>query len=62
MSAFRTAGERTTRPKRPKKKRSPGPKGRVTKRTGDVRSKPDEGKEVKPFTGKIARMGVIGPQ
>jgi RNA-binding protein len=28
----------------PKKKRSPGPKGRITKKTGDVRSKPDKGK------------------
>ena len=26
------------------KKRSPGPKGRITKKTGDVRSKPDRGK------------------
>lgn len=28
----------------PAKKRSPGPKGRITKKTGDVRSKPDRGK------------------
>lgn len=28
----------------PAKKRSPGPKGRITKKTGDVRSKPDGGK------------------
>lgn len=27
-----------------KKRRSPGPKGRVTKKTGDVRSKPDKGR------------------
>jgi len=36
--------EKPTRPERKKKKRSPGPKGRVTKRTGDTASKPDKGR------------------
>ena len=33
---------------RKKKKRSPGPKGRITKKTEDVRSKPDGGGENAP--------------
>jgi RNA-binding protein len=33
-----------TAPRKKKPKRSPGPRGRITKRTGDVRSKPDESK------------------
>lgn len=40
--------------------RSPGPKGRITKRTGDVRSKPDEKKgrawdPTRPLPNKTAR-------
>jgi len=41
-------------------KRSPGPKGRITKRTGDERSKPDKAKgspwdSTRPLTNKVAR-------
>ena len=52
--------EERTAPPRKKKKRSPGPKGRITKRTGDERSKPDA-KNVKaydparPLPGKVIR-------
>lgn len=53
MTAFRTSRqERPTAPKK-KRKRSPGPKGRITKRTGDVRSKPEgersESEKAKPI-------------
>lgn len=36
--------QRVAAPRKKKPKRSPGPKGRITKRTGDVRSRPDEAK------------------
>lgn len=35
--------ESAPRTRKKKRKRSPGPKGRITKRTEDVRSKPDKG-------------------
>lgn len=40
-----TSGPRDTHraPSAPRKRRSPGPKNRITKRTGDVRSLPDHG-------------------
>jgi RNA-binding protein len=44
------------RVKKPKRKRSPGPKGRITKKTGDVRSLPDEGKVDKG--GKIGGKAI----
>ena len=56
---------REPKPERgPKRKvrgnRSPGPKGRITKRTGDERSKPDQAKgrpwdPTRPLTNKVAR-------
>jgi RNA-binding protein len=45
------------RVRKPKKKRSPGPKGRITKKTGDLRSLPDEGKAAKG-TGKIGGKAI----
>lgn len=36
---------RGERVRKKKKKRSPGPRGRITKKTEDVRSKPDQGRD-----------------
>src|SRR5689334_19247722 len=57
MTAFRTSTVRTPRVRKPKKRRSPGPRGRITKKTGDVRNLPDEGK-VEKAPGKIGGKAI----
>ena len=55
-----TNEERQAPPRKKRPKRSPGPKGRITKRTGDERSKPDKAKvraydPTRPLPGKVIR-------
>jgi RNA-binding protein len=55
----RLPADEAPRPPKKKKKRSPGPKGRIAKRTGDIASKPDKGRERSAgpttLTGKATR-------
>lgn len=49
MSAFRTSkAAPTRRPSKPKKRRTGGPKKRINKKSGDVRSMPDQGRALAP--------------
>lgn len=55
-----TKDEREALPRKKRPKRSPGPKGRITKRSGDERSKPDQAKTraydpSRPLPGKVIR-------
>jgi RNA-binding protein len=55
-----TNEERQAPPRKKRPKRSPGPKGRIAKRTGDERSKPDKAKvraydPTRPLPGKVIR-------